>query len=722
MEGGRTPHLPRRSNADLGDRESARQQGALREVEPWERRTDAVRPPTRTALLCQSILEADRLAVALALSRERLGPPLARAARAFVGQEAWLPFGYARLEDHARERLGRTGRWVRDLAALGEALERLPGIAGALCGADGAPPVGRVAALLIGRTASVESVGSWIALARSLPVREFKEEIKRARQSGSKSPLSESPRAPTRAERRDDSVFETRPANTMEPSCRESDPIEEGTSGRVPVAAGAEDDLSEDQTLVRILVPAAVRAAFDEGLDLHRAVSGQETTVTSFVEALVAESYAGAHPPDAEMVPLQSGLDIAFVEGSLARATDNWRHLGEDLAETEGPVRDGGFHEVLLQAAETLARIQEVSRRAGTGGARDLDEQLRTLIALEDEIDCRLGRLLAEMGDRGAWARLMFAGVGHYAEQRLGLSRTSAEDRAGLCRALRGLRLLRDAYECGKIGFEAALLVRRVLGRGPTDKEEEGAWVSHAEGVTIKRLRDEGRFVGRSVALETARTQVAPPDDAAWHASLARAPGTALSRIAALGKVAASGGLPDVFLRLRMPADLAAGFLAAIESRKRALSELVEQVHWCEPWPDPAAPGSVLAARTFSVRCRSVPAWAGLLALIEEYAGTWDDPAQAPRRAADAVYIRDGWRCAAPGCTSRQNLEEHHVVYRSRCGSHDLSNRTCACRFHHQMGEHGSLASCSGTAPLGIRWVLGRDGIGGRYRNERVVT
>src|SRR5204863_8106113 len=138
------------------------------------------------------------------------------------------------------------------------------------------------------------------------------------------------------------------------------------------------------------------------------------------------------------------------------------------------------------------------------------------------------------------------------------------------------------------------------------------------------------------------------------------------------------------------------------ESRRRDLAQLLQA--GTEPglqtgteiqtWPDGRAPGSVLAARTLSTRSGWIPAWAGLLALIEDYVTTWDDPNLSPKRAGDAVYIRDGWRCTAPGCTSRRNLEEHHVVYRSRGGSDDLSNRICLCRLHHQSGEHGGLASC----------------------------
>jgi 5-methylcytosine-specific restriction endonuclease McrA len=107
-----------------------------------------------------------------------------------------------------------------------------------------------------------------------------------------------------------------------------------------------------------------------------------------------------------------------------------------------------------------------------------------------------------------------------------------------------------------------------------------------------------------------------------------------------------------------------------------------------------------------------------LLALLEEFVEVWDDPGGMPRRPGDAVYARDGWRCTAPGCTSLRHLEDHHLVYRSRGGGDELANRTCLCRFHHQRGEHGDLASCRGAAPLGLTWRLGTRALGKRFRNE----
>jgi hypothetical protein len=128
---------------------------------------------------------------------------------------------------------------------------------------------------------------------------------------------------------------------------------------------------------------------------------------------------------------------------------------------------------------------------------------------------------------------------------------------------------------------------------------------------------------------------------------------------------------------------------------------------------------ALLAARTFSIRCRRIPAWVGLLALIEDFVATWDPDERADDVPDDPILVRDGWRCAAPGCSSRRNLEVHHVHYRSRGGGDEEWNRVCLCRFHHQRGEHGGLARCAGRAPLDLTWRLGAGEVASWYRNDR---
>jgi hypothetical protein len=180
-------------------------------------------------------LQLDRLAVALRLALDRITVPLAFAAAAFSHWEGWTTFGHARLSDHARERFGRSSRWVRDLAGLGNAMPGLPGLEEALIGEDGGPPLGRVPGMLIARVASPWTLQEWIDRARAGSVRELRAAVREALHDDGKPAASD--------------------------MCDPSEAV-----------------------LVRLAMPAPVKEAFDEALDLFRAGEGGEAPVAEFVE------------------------------------------------------------------------------------------------------------------------------------------------------------------------------------------------------------------------------------------------------------------------------------------------------------------------------------------------------------------------------------------------------------------------------------------------------
>ncbi len=72
-----------------------------------------------------------------------------------------------------------------------------------------------------------------------------------------------------------------------------------------------------------------------------------------------------------------------------------------------------------------------------------------------------------------------------------------------------------------------------------------------------------------------------------------------------------------------------------------------------------------------------------------------------------AVFERDGWRCAVPGCTSRRNLQAHHIVFRSADGSDALENQTTLCAHHHHRGVHAGHVGIRGRAPDALWFELG---------------
>ena len=166
---------PAPSSRDYRGQVLAALQGAARRG--WLGPVSATRCEPGIGTTAERVFQLDLLALAIKTTLERIALPLATTARAFSDKRAWTTFGYARVEDYARERLSRTGRWLRDHASLGRALDRLPTLSPALTGADGGRPLGKVSALWVGKVASTESVEAWIALARSVSVRELKETV-----------------------------------------------------------------------------------------------------------------------------------------------------------------------------------------------------------------------------------------------------------------------------------------------------------------------------------------------------------------------------------------------------------------------------------------------------------------------------------------------------------------------------------------------------------------
>ncbi|MFQ5718070.1 MAG: HNH endonuclease [Acidobacteriota bacterium] len=705
----------------------------------------------------------DGLALAIKEALNRLLPGIARTARAWMKCEAWKYLGYARVDDHARESLSRSGRWLRDRAVLGDALQRLPVLERVLTGTDGRRALGQVAALALARFVTPESVEAWIALARRVPVRSLKQAIREAREQGSRWPLDDVARPASSGAVASSGVAETDPA------------------GGESVAAGRSATASEPgawRRTICMLMPAPVRDLVEDTRDLHSAVCGREQSLESLVESLIAETQAGCEAVDLGRFepPRRTRCSVRRdIEANVYDSTGAWNHLpAGPRAEERRTIR-------------MLVDVENLLHAAGVGDAVELDRQLSTFVELEDALQRELARILMILGAARAFRALDFTGLEHYAEQRLGLSRTTARDRVAVARAVAERSELARAYEEGRIGFEAVLLLIRFLRRDTAyfDVRAERAWIRHAGEVTLKRLRDEIRLRSRNRSEPGNHAWILPPTAREWYTSLRRGPGDTQARLRAVGE--RSGAMVGTkTVRFNLSSALAADFLIVVDGRRRQIEQVVCRVDgdreadgstsfaW---FPGPGSqglaretdvgahaghrfsddvesgsvrdesghPGGHVVPRLFSTegdrtppvttdddtvalrvarqvahRTGRIPMWVGLLAVLEDYISTWDDPRLMPWRPSRRIYERDGWRCAAPGCTSRRHLESHHIVYRSRGG--DLKadeNQVCLCRFHHQQGEHGSFAAVRGVAPLGLIWRLGSPRVGRFFRNER---
>jgi hypothetical protein len=519
----------------------------------------------------------------------------AEAACEYARLSGWTPRSYARPGDLAREKLDRSSTWMRDLVALGVANREFPALAAALSGSDGGRPLGRVAALCVGRIATPESVAKWIALARDCSVSDLRDAIRKARKHKSHLPVEPAP-SPVAADsaesgepREDPDVHpvdrpesaDTQPndgggqvnagggsgdsvglaSSTLSDTWDDIVPYLQRRAAQRGIdlsSLGSLDEESAERLRVRFLAPRYIRVAFDQGFDLHRAISGREVALTSYVQAVVAEQIALCSAKNIQVYAPRRPYrgERIFIENLMANACENWAEMQQARLEAcrafglssanEPPLEglaslrsrgdsapdvnctnnngdgatpwpiwvaarpeeakpDPAMEERLDQAIrlgqDALARLQEIAQVAGTGDCQAVAMQLRTLIRLENTLRVRLGELLSLMSDLGTWHRLGFASLVHYAEETLGLNRTDTEAMAWLARALRRFPLLRQHYLNGKVRFEAALIACRAMGRKPVDRETEAAWVERVRRRTIKSLRDELREIRRREAL-----------------------------------------------------------------------------------------------------------------------------------------------------------------------------------------------------------------------------
>jgi hypothetical protein len=119
-------------------------------------------------------------------------------------------------------------------------------------------------------------------------------------------------------------------------------------------------------------------------------------------------------------------------------------------------------------------------------------------------------------------------------------------------------------------------------------------------------------------------------------------------------------------------------------------------------------------------RFGALPDWAVLTLLLREATEEWlrVDPESKPTEG--KTLERDGYRCQAPGCTARRNLEVHHIVYRSAGGGEEPENRTVLCHRHHRL-IHDGVVVLKGRAPGDLRWRLGRQRPEARFHGDRRI-
>ena len=401
----------------------------------------------------------------------------------------------------------------------------------------------------------------------------------------------------------------------------------------------------------------------------------------------VAERVAGQH--------LRAGEVLEWVAAEAFSALSIDPGLAEP--EAEPPPRRHGDSETSPRAASRLPARAPAGRlphaipslAAGLEDADpfDLDRRLRRAVRLEQTLDAAIAPLLrivrcAEYEWSGDYQPL-----GDYACDQLGMSARKARALLRLERAGDVCPELRAAYRRGRISWVKAQCLLPLL-LLELDGEWRPAWVDWATRVTLRRLAQD---VERALLLRAGHPL-------AWQRCKFQ-PERAQDPIpSGERQMCAPDVDPEATQQLawRLPRDVALLLTAVRETLRARLT----------------APG------------RRVPTDGEVFdELLDGALAAWTlrDPGA---RRPDPVIERDGYRCAIPGCTSRRNLQDHHVVFRSAQGSDDPGNRITLCAFHHLRCLHARLLRVRGRAPADLVFELGvRPGVPplARYRSGDVA-
>jgi len=502
------------------------------------------------------------------------------------------------------------------------------------------------------------------------------------------------------------------------------------------------EDVEDHEELLPISFEASpvVRLAWERSMDTARKVLGWDAPTYRCVEAVLAEAAPGACA-EAPLVsrgkkrvaarfPADRGHDEGPVPAAPARAVRRAR-------------------ETLTQVAEMLDDLESLIERTSVAEPKAIVNRLKSLRGLERPLRVFLGRLLRDIRSTGALYRLGYDRLEDFAESHLHLSERATRDLVRECEVFADCPSLEAAFATGRIGLRQALLIERHSRR---DFSED--FVAPGETVTCRQFSREMRLVEKFGDLGLRRYARPLPQPGLFARLAAELVARGWSG-EGLADELASGGFEAHAQWLsggRVGAcpfdeeDPAATSLAPLEilvdllilstfdeddPRTLDVRQTFSVGDRIRPErsvrfraPEPIARHWFGALREIRLERGLLPTWACVMLLLKRAVDAWTahDPEATPTHR--KVLERDGYLCQVPGCSSRRNLEVHHIKFRSRGGGNEASNRITLCHAHHAHMLHMGHVRVRGEAPHALRWEMGCDGKAGgllRLRGEKLV-
>lgn len=332
-------------------------------------------------------------------------------------------------------------------------------------------------------------------------------------------------------------------------------------------------------------------------------------------------------------------------------------------------------------------RVEALADRPLPSTPHALDREIVACSADLARRNLRIGRLAERLLRTRAWDWLGFDSVDQYARERLGLSLSSLEHRVMLARRVSRVPALGEALERGAIGYEAALLLSRVLGRHP-EREVVKAWIDRATRRTVKHLREEVVALLSVAELEPDVSRD-PPDD------------EDLEAVHALEREVQRGDFLRSLLGLgKAGPQMSVGFLAEPSAYQPArLLKLRVSVELLRHWRAVEAEFRTRAgprASFVSFACACL--WLTWRPYLERWDDKWKE-----------IFRRDRHVCTSPVC-ERRDVTLHHLEYRAHGGTDAPENLASGCAWCHLEGIHGGRLKAEPPASR-MKWTIGRQPI-----------
>lgn len=297
------------------------------------------------------------------------------------------------------------------------------------------------------------------------------------------------------------------------------------------------------------------------------------------------------------------------------------------------------------------------------------------------QIEHVLATLLAELDDGSLYRPLGYVSLAEYASEVLDLTARQARELARLGRRLPELPDLDAAMAAGELDWTKAREVARVATPATV-----AAWVARAKAVSCRTLEQQ---------VAEAHVGHAPPEEGEVRAPARR-------RLVFEMEASDAEAVLDALAMLRARTDLKSSevedgaLLAALARTALRDAEpvsaptgepyriVVEHCPDCGRDTHPHGEVSETVAQEAPCDAEVIDMRPGP---ARGHATRTIPPAV--RR---AVFARDGWRCAVPGCCSRLWLHLHHWNPRARGGGHVEANLVTLCAAHHRAVHDGLIA------------------------------